>query len=127
MALNLKGEASFHHDGEDLVIAVTIGVILEVEQEIGIGLLGVHAGLTSVRYCAALLRHGLAAGCGRRISLETAAEMVVVSDGCHDALIAAMNGFLPPPAPTPAASDGEAGASGENPIPAAGNGIGTSS
>lgn len=118
MALKLKGEASFDHEGETLVVAINVGVMMEAEAETGIGLLGIHNGILNLRLTASLLRHGLAAGCEKDISLADAAEILMTSETAHAAVIRAFEGFLPA-APE---KDDEA-----NPPKAAGNGVGTTS
>ncbi len=119
MALKLKGEASFPHEGAELVIAINVAVMMEAEAETGIGLLGIHNGILNLRLTASLLRHGLAAGCGKEIDLADAAEILMTSDKAHAAVISAFEGFLPKPQETEDAS--------ENPPKAAGNGAGTTS
>lgn len=95
MAVRLKGEASFTHDGEKLVVAITVLVMMEAEQETGIGLLGIHDGILNMRLTASLLRHGLAAGCGKDVDIGDAAEMLMTSPDAHAAVIKAFEGFLP--------------------------------
>lgn len=119
MALKLKGEASFSHDGEELVVAINVGVMMEAEAETGIGLLGIHNGILNLRLTASLLRHGLAVGCGKDITLADAAEILMTSETAHAAVIRAFEGFLPA-APEQDGDD-------ENPPKAAGNGAGTTS
>jgi len=110
MAVKLKGEASFSHDGEELKIAVNVAVMMEAEAETGIGLLGMHNGILNLRLTASLLRHGLQAGGGKVIDLAEAAEILMTNEDAHAAVIRAFEGFLPEPK-----KDGE----GENPPKAA--------
>lgn len=110
MALKLKGEAGFSHDGEDLTIAINIEVMMAAEQETGVDLLGSHGGILNMRLTASLLRHGLIAGCGKELSLPEAAEMLMSGSSVHAAVIDAFEGFLP----KPPESDGD-----ENPPKAA--------
>lgn len=118
MALKLKGEASFTHDGEELVIAIDIATMIAVEQETGIPLLAAHNGVMSLVYCAAILRHGLAKGCGWKGTRDEAAEILLIADGAHAAVINAFEGFLPKPKPK---------GDDENPPKAETNGTGTTS
>jgi len=122
MALKLKGEASFLHatdDGdEELVIAIDIATIIAVEQETGVSLLASHNGIVSMVYCASVLRHGLAKGCDRKITLGEAAEMLMLDEGAHAAVVTAFEGFLPKPKPK-----GDT----QNPPKAEATGTGTSS
>lgn len=118
MALKLKGEASFSHDGEELVIAIDIETMMTVEQETGISLLASHNGIVSLVYCAAVLRHGLAKGSKRKVTAAEAAEMLLVDEGAHAAVVTAFEGFLPNTKPK-----GDA----ENPPKAETSGTGTTS
>lgn len=118
MALKLKGEASFTHDGEELVIAIDISTMIAVEQETGIPLLASHNGIVSIGYCASILRFGLFKGCERKVSRDEAAELLLLNDHAHAAVIRAFEGFLPKPKPKEDV---------ENPPKAETNGTGTTS
>lgn len=95
MANRLKGEASFAVDGEEYTLSITAGVLLNVEDETGVGMLGLTSSLLSLRVVGSLLRHGIAAGSGQAVTLADAVEMLCTDTAVHDAVIAALNNATP--------------------------------
>ena len=99
MANRLKGEATFVHDGKELTIAIDAGVLLDVEDETGLGLFQmVGDGLGKLGVLASLLRHGVAQGSEVRWSRAEAAEALLAADStAGEAVREALTRALPGP------------------------------
>lgn len=99
MAIMLKGEAEFQHDGKLVKLVVDVAVLLKAEQETGFGVFDLVARANSnLSVMASLLRHALVAGGGDAIDLEAAAKLVLLNDDVAPAVLSALSGALPPPA-----------------------------
>lgn len=96
MANRMKGEASFTHDGNTHTVRVTMAMLLECEDETGVGLLDLMQ-TTRVGFIATMLRHGLAAAGGRLLARDEAAELLVQAPGAREAVRAAIDAAMPAP------------------------------
>lgn len=110
MAVALKGEAEFQHEGETVKLVANVMVLLNAEQETGFGVFDLVARAnTNLSVMASLLRHAVAEAGGKAMTLKEAAELILLNDAAPPAVLTAMAGSLP------AMKDGD-----ENPPKAAG-------
>lgn len=120
MAVALKGEAEFEHDGATVKLVANVMVLLHAEQETGFGMFDLLARAnTHMSVMASILRHAIAEGGAELPDLKAAAEIVLGNPDAARAVLTALGGALP------AAKEGDV-----NPPKAAGKrrgGIGTKS
>lgn len=121
MAVALKGEAEFEHDGATVKLVANVMVLLHAEQETGFGMFDLLARAnTHMSVMASLLRHSMAEAGVKLPELQEAAEIILGNSEAASAVLKALGGALPP-----APKEGDA-----NPPKAAGKrrgGIGTKS
>jgi hypothetical protein len=112
VAVTLKGEAEFEHDGVTVKLVANVMVLLQAEQETGFGVFDLLARANSnLSVMASVLRFAVAEAGGELMDLKAAAEMVLLNGTAAPAVLNALGGALPPAAP---AKDG-----GANPLKAA--------
>lgn len=94
MANTLRGEAQFTHDGQHYKLAVDMDVLLNAEDETGVGILELVS-FNRLGWLATMLRFALAAGGGKLLSRKEAAELITLSDDARNALKQAFNDAMP--------------------------------
>lgn len=117
MAIALKGEASFPHDGEVRTIRFDVAALLEFEDATGVGLFELDGALGKLGMTAELLRAGLGES-GRTMTREDAAAMLFGNPEARSAVVLALSRALPE---SKAGAEGD----GENPPKAARKKAGT--
>ncbi|MDP3550609.1 MAG: hypothetical protein Q8R81_09450 [Novosphingobium sp.] len=95
MAIRMKGEASFTHDGAELKLAFDVTTLMAVEAETGIGFMQLQNHWGEVRLQGSLLRYGLAKGSNMEVPYAEACELWLLNDAAKVAVLEAFNGFLP--------------------------------
>ena len=94
MANPIRGEAQFTHNGQVYTLAVDMDVLLNAEDETGVGILDLVS-FTRLGWVATMLRFALAAGGSKLLSRKEAAELITLSDDARDALKRAFNNAMP--------------------------------
>lgn len=94
MANRMKGEATFAHEGAEHTLVINMDVLLQAEDETGVGILEV-VGSSRMGWLGSLLRHALHAGGGKLLPRGEAAELIMKSDTARDALKTAFNAAMP--------------------------------